>query len=528
MVHRAWPSGAGPQAVAIIMASALPSTFRRAWSEFSLRFRVMTELSPSTLNFLTMFATVPMLIPCDLAQSACFKTGGWASSKSSNILHLLARVSFVDLLRSILLSNETSSSDRLTEYDFGLAIVASPLVVSDGRKYITGLYKCQCVESLVAGEIEFAQAMAELQVGKTRLYELKASFLAARAAGAADSWVPGTSGGDHAAPWPEEEQRFLRRVLSPCGDTKRYSYAFAASELGRLFGHSVDRGQVRHWAIDHGIKIAVPKPRPPAHVRRWQRRSVGELWQLDATPDRFLGGDGPVYQLLDMLDDCSRVQVGCRLYARECVPSYLDMFYGAFSRYGLPLEIYVDKAGFFRGENGELTQLGRRLKFFDISFVFANSPESKGKIERVHLVWQDRLPAYFGREGIGPDTPLQTLNEHVASLVDHRNGFEVHREIGMTPDAAWNMAVREGRCKLRPVPQDGWWELVWSEWSRVTVGLRGRVLLDGRFCPTECASGTRVWLCRHIDGTVSVVLNKPERRERPVILFSNNPRVRKP
>ena len=130
------------------MASALPSTFRRAWSEFSLRFRVMTELSPPTLNFLTMFATVPMLIPCDLAQSACFKTGGWASSKSSNILHLLARVSFVDLLRSILLSNETSSSDRLTEYDFGLAIVTSPLVVSDGRKYITGLYKCQCVESL--------------------------------------------------------------------------------------------------------------------------------------------------------------------------------------------------------------------------------------------------------------------------------------------------------------------------------------------------------------------------------------------
>ena len=35
------------------------------------------------------------------------------------------------------------------------------------------------VMQLVTGEIEFAQAMAELQVGKTRLYELKASFLAA-------------------------------------------------------------------------------------------------------------------------------------------------------------------------------------------------------------------------------------------------------------------------------------------------------------------------------------------------------------
>ena len=384
------------------------------------------------------------------------------------------------------------------------------------------------VMQLVAGSVTREQAMGDLQIGRTRLYELKASYLAARASGAGDKWAPGLSGGDHAEPWPDEEQRFLRRVLSPCGESKRYTYAFAASELGRRFGHSVDRGQVRHWAMEHGIKIAVPGPRPPAHVRRWQRKAIGELWQLDATPDRFLGRGRPTYQLLDMLDDCSRVQVGCRLYLRECVRSYLDLFYRAFSRYGLPLEIYVDKAGFFRGENGELTQLGRRLKFYDVSFVFANAPESKGKIERIHLVWQDRLPAYFEREGIDIDTPLAAINDHVDALVDYRNGFEIHREIGMTPDEAWRKAIQEGRSKLRAIPQDGWWELVWSEWSRTVVGRRGRVsLADGRFCPTECANGTKVWLCRHIDGTVSVVLNKPEHGVRPSILFSNNPKVRK-
>ena len=384
------------------------------------------------------------------------------------------------------------------------------------------------VMQLVAGAVTREQAMEDLQIGRTRLYELKASYLAARASGAGDKWEPGLSGGDHAEPWPDEEQRFLRRVLSPCGEAKRYSYAFAASELGRRFGHEVDRGQVRHWAMEHGIKIAVPGPRPPAQVRRWQRKAIGELWQLDATPDRFLGRGRPTYQLLDMLDDCSRVQVGCRLYLRECVQSYLDLFYRAFSRYGLPLEIYVDKAGFFRGENGELTQLGKRLKFYDVSFVFANAPESKGKIERIHLVWQDRLPAYFEREGIDIDTPLATVNDHVDALVDYRNGFETHREIGMTPDEAWDKAIREGRCKLRAIPQDGWWELVWSEWSRTVVGRRGRVsLADGRFCPTECANGMKVWLCRHVDDTVSVVLNKLEHGVRPTILFSNNPKVRK-
>ena len=384
------------------------------------------------------------------------------------------------------------------------------------------------VKQFVAGLVTWQQAMESLQIGRSRLYDLRTSYLAARAAGEGETWAPGHSGGNHKPAWADEEQRFLWRVLSPCGEVKRYTYAFAASELGRRFGHSVDRGQVRHWAMEHGIKIAVPGPRPPAHVRRWQRKAIGELWQLDATPDQFLGRGRPTYQLLDMLDDCSRVQVGCRLYRRECVRSYLDLFYRAFSRYGLPLEIYVDKAGFFRSENGELTQLGRRLKFYDVSFVFANTPESKGKIERIHLVWQDRLPAYFEREGIDIDTPLETVNDHVNALVDYRNGFETHREIGMTPDEAWGQAIREGRSKLRAIPQDGWWELVWSEWSRAVVGRRGRVpLADGRFCPTECANGSKVWLCRHVDDTVSVVLNKPEHGVRPTILFSNNPRVRK-
>ena len=231
----------------------------------------------------------------------------------------------------------------------------------------------------VEGTLSRDQAMEELQIGKTRLYELRGSFLAARADGKAGRWLPGVSGGDHAAPWPDEVQRFLRRVLSPDGQNKRYSYAFAASEAGRLFGWTLDRAQVRHWAINHDIKIAVPRPRPPAHARRWQRTNVGELWQLDATPDHFLGRDKPMLHLLDMLDDCSRMQVGCKLFRRECVAAYLDLFYTAFLRFGLPLQIYVDKAGFFRDDAGQLTQLGRRLRFYDISFVFANAPESKAR-----------------------------------------------------------------------------------------------------------------------------------------------------
>lgn len=379
------------------------------------------------------------------------------------------------------------------------------------------------VKQFVEGTLSREQAMESLQIGQSRLYDLRSSYLAARAAGLEGAWLPGRSGGNRKGEWPVAEQAFLTRALVPPNGAKPYSYAFAASELGRRFGHEVDRGQVRHWALDHGLRPQRPKPRPLAHMRRWQRQAVGELWQLDATPDHFLGAAHPVLHLLDMLDDCSRLQVGCRLYPRECIPAYLDFFSRAFSRHGLPLEIYVDQARFFRTDSGELTQLAKRLKFYDISFVFADSPEAKGKIERVHLVWQDRLPAYFAGEGIGPDATFELLNEHVGRLVDRRNAHELHREIGTTPQSAWTRAVAEGRSKLRPVPRDGWWELVWSEWTRATVGPRGRVAVDNRFCPTQCANGTKVWLCRHPDGAVSVVLNKPEHGVHPVILFTNHP-----
>ena len=53
------------------------------------------------------------------------------------------------------------------------------------------------LKQFVAGEIDRFQAMDSLRIGKSQLYELKTSFLAAKSAGKADEWEPGTSGGKH-------------------------------------------------------------------------------------------------------------------------------------------------------------------------------------------------------------------------------------------------------------------------------------------------------------------------------------------
>lgn len=381
------------------------------------------------------------------------------------------------------------------------------------------------VAQFAEGGISLSSAMQDLGIGKTRLYGLRTSFLAAKAQGRGADWVPGASGGDHMPRWPEEVRNFLREVLSKDSNADRFSYAFAAAEAGRRFGFRLDRAQVRKWALAQGIKSFRQKPHVSPHTRRWQRTCVGELWQLDATPDYFLGRGGPQLHLIDMLDDCSRMQVGCGLYARESLGAYLHMFHGVFGRFGIPLQVYVDKASFFTSGGAGVTQLEERLRFFGVSFVLANTPEAKGKIERVHQVWQDRLPRSFSHEGFTAATPLEVLNAHAQALVDYRNSFELHREIGMTPGDAWDGAVREGRNKLRAVPSDGWWELVWAIRSRIVIGARGKVFLDGMWCPTECPNGTRAYLYRHVDGTVSVALNKPTHSEPPKVVFTTNTRL---
>jgi len=370
------------------------------------------------------------------------------------------------------------------------------------------------------GTVTVEQACESLGIGQTRLYELRGEYLKARAAGAVASWQPGVSGGNRAAPWEDRVTAFLRNALAT-----GYNYSFAASEADRQFDVPLARSQVRHWAIREGIRPAPKPPRLPAHTRRWQRQAVGELWQLDATPDRWFGSDYPAYPLLDMLDDCSRLQVGCAIYRHENVPAYLHFLHNAFMEYGLPLQIYVDQAGFFTINKDEsVTRIGQRLMFYDISFIVANTPEAKGKVERVHQVWQDRLPPYFALNGVTIESDLEDVNGHIHALREHRNRREQHREIGMTPQAAWDKATREGRNKLRPVPKDPWWIYVWSSWYSVTVQSSGRVPWRADSFPTQAPAGTRAVLCEHLDGTISIIKEKPEKGKFPIVLFSNRPR----
>ena len=369
------------------------------------------------------------------------------------------------------------------------------------------------------GAISAAEVAHELGISRRRAYDLRTDYLRACAQGTVSTWKPGCSGGNHKAPWPDEVCELLRRRLSSKPPSP---YSFAASEALRLHQFHLDRAQVRQWAIRNGLAHAQPARHVRVAERRWARKNIGELWQFDASPHAWFPAHDGHFAMLNMLDDCSRLFVGSTLYGKENLLAYFDFLPSAFLEHGLPLVLYVDYHSFFFPQNPDaLTELGKSLKFYEVSFQYASSPQAKGKIEREHQYWQKRLPPLFAAENI---RDLHAANLLLSALRHHRNDHEPHRELGMTASSAWNTARQEGRSSLRPAKPDAWWPFVWSLRQPIRVADDGRVPIGLQRIRLDIPPRTRVVLCHHPSGHHSIIAKQPNPSETPILLFSNRPR----
>lgn len=375
--------------------------------------------------------------------------------------------------------------------------------------------------SVRKGEISAKQAADELEISRRRIYQLCHGYLKACAIHEEDAWSPGRSGGDHSPGFTGEVEELLRRLL---GAKPPLSYSFAASEVHRRLGIQTDRATVRRWAIQNNLQHSVRVKRPRAAVRRWQCSEIGALWQLDASTHQWFGQYGPKTVLLNMIDDCSRVSTGSRMYEKETLLAYYDFLSRAFEEYGLPLVLYVDYHSFFFSQVPEaLTQLGWALKFYGVSLKYAPTPQAKGKIERNHEFWQNRLPPLFILEKV---PHVAAANVIIDMLRPHHNLNEIHREIQRTPNSAWEEALQEKRSVLRPAPRCPWWKYVWSARSTVTVGADGRIPVGAQRISVELPPHQRLVKCHHPSGDISIIKEAPQPNKLPTVVLDCPSRVK--
>jgi hypothetical protein len=382
------------------------------------------------------------------------------------------------------------------------------------KKRVGGGFVRQILEDYRRGILSAEEAALELDLSRSRIYQLYADYLRASAGQKAGIWQPGLSGGDHRPTWPPEVTDLLSKLLTSKPPS---SYSAAASELLRRCKFKTDRATVRRWAIQNKLAPDTRFKQAAKPRRRWQARDWGALWQYDASPHHWLTLQPHKHVLLNILDDATRYNVGARLYPAETLLSHFDFLDRAFRAAGLPLALYVDYHSFFFTHIPEaFTQLGWSLHFYGVTLRYAPTPQAKGKIERRHLYYQGRLPALFAADNI---LEVERANGLLDQLLPHVNDNELHRELGVTPGTARTQALAEKRSVLRPTPACPWWPFVFSQRISVRVGDDGKVPVGHLRLTIDAPPRSTVIRCLRPDGDIYYLRSAPEPEKQPVVLL---------
>src|SRR2546429_9080214 len=194
--------------------------------------------------------------------------------------------------------------------------------------------------------------------------------------------------------------KVLRLVRKKCGGAvgERFGPTLAAEHLVSEDGLRIDAETLRRWMLAEGLWSRERKRR--RHRRRRERKEhFGELVQLDGSFHAWLEERGPEGCLIDMVDDATNT-TWAQLGKEETIWAVADALRAWIERYGVPLALYVDWKNLYkrpatprerlRGAE-PITQFGRMCAKLGIAIIAANSPQAKGRVERVHGTHQDRL-----------------------------------------------------------------------------------------------------------------------------------------
>lgn len=187
-----------------------------------------------------------------------------------------------------------------------------------------------------------------------------------------------------------------------CGPT------LAAEELAKD-GYRVDHETLRRWLLESG-DWQRRRQRCAHRTRRERRPRFGDLVQLDGSHHAWLGENERRYCLLNLVDDATGTTLSL-LGEEETTELAMRALWKWVERYGIPHALYTDKKNVYISDREPtldeqlagkepLTAFGQACAKLGIVIIAANSPQAKGRVERNHAVYQDRLVKGLALEDI--------------------------------------------------------------------------------------------------------------------------------
>ena len=175
--------------------------------------------------------------------------------------------------------------------------------------------------------------------------------------------------------------------------------AFASEKLSEDHGIDRDPKTIRQIMTDEGLWKPRLKKKASVHrVWRERRSCYGEMIQFDGSYEDWFEKRGGKKCLLAGIDDATGNLVFAKFDEHEGVFPVFGFWQKYLVRNGKPRSIYLDKFSTYninhqlaKENNDTLTQFERAAAELRIELIKANSPQAKGRVERLFETLQDRL-----------------------------------------------------------------------------------------------------------------------------------------
>lgn len=270
------------------------------------------------------------------------------------------------------------------------------------RVTMTELNRYEVIKSLLDGKLTNKDAGRFLQLTERQIQRIKKRVLGEGVRGV----FHGNKGRKpvHAfsAEFKEETMDLFRRKYFDFNFSHLSDYLLEAEAI------KIGRETLRKWLRAAGL--GGKKHRQPAHRKRRIRcGKEGQMLFLDGSPHAWFG------QMLSTLILCTDDSTGKPLYGlfkpQEDLEGCFLVCRHVFEKHGLPGCFYLDKASQFTTTryggthyNVHLTHkpthFERGMQELSVGTIFADSPQARGRGERINGSFQDRLVAEMRVKGI--------------------------------------------------------------------------------------------------------------------------------
>jgi transposase InsO family protein len=248
------------------------------------------------------------------------------------------------------------------------------------------------------------------------------------------------------APTMEDEIVALRKELTDLGvDAGAHTIHFHLQQRHRRRRRAVP-SVATIWRVlsRRGFVTPQPQKRPRSSWRRFQAELPNECWQADTT--HWALADGTDVEILNVIDDHSRLLVASRAFVTAKAADVVETFHLGVSERGLPASMLTDNGAIFTAESRR-GACAIELELLAVGVDYKHSrpyhPQTCGKVERFHQTLKKWLAKHRKARTVAE---LQRLLDRFAA---YYNTVRPHRALGRrTPAQAF--AARTKATPRRP------------------------------------------------------------------------------